>query len=440
MILASLVLQLAVAQPSDPRELAKASAEAQKAWYDRAHDRPDLVPGAWEVVRFPTGWKPEPRYKHDPSNRKKILNPDFYCNRCVKEGRIPPATDRAQHRLLQRDEPQVLAWLKRELRVDRYTLIEDDEFKLWMDLDGFNVRDVANAGTAHQCLNAFLKEELIELSDLFPEVDEKTTVLDDHRRAHLYLNRAHRLQRDFWWLAGTNEAEVRKNYPYLGPYMGMKGKQELFVFDSQRDFERMMDWYVGAKVASGGICWHHLTDRAMLMAMQAAGQHDAETENHFFHWLMHNLLDAYRMYGFKLPAWFQMGLASFVERRECTNYNSFCFSEGTYPRLLYEEKWLPRIKQMVRKDQVMPFVEAAPVIEYGNLAPEYNMIAYSLVCYQFSLGPEKMKRFINALKEKPTQESIYAAQVRAFETAYGITMLQFDEGWRRWVLAVYPDV
>ena len=110
------------------------------------------------------------------------------------------------------------------------------------------------------------------------------------------------------------------------------------------------------------------------------------------------------------------------------------------PRVLYDERWLPKVKKMVAKGSVMPFVEAAPVIEYGAFSPEYDMVAYSLVCYLFSLGPEKMKFFINTLKEKKTEESITTAQVRAFQSAYGITMLQFDEGWRRWVLAVYPDV
>ncbi|MBI1849125.1 MAG: hypothetical protein HYR85_02145 [Planctomycetes bacterium] len=424
----------ALAQPQDAREFAKAQAEAQKAWYERSHERPDLVPGAWEVVRFPTAWQPKPRYKHDPRDARKILNPDFYCSRCVKEGRIPAATDRPQHRLLQRDEPQVLKWMERELKVERWTLIEDDEFKLWSDLPGFNTRALK------QCGNPFLKEELTELGDLFPEVDDKTVVLDDHRRAHLYLIRAHRLQRDFWWLAGTNEKECREKYSFLGPYMGMNNKMEIFMLDSKRDYEKLMDWYLGVQVVADGICWHHLTDRAMLLAMHGDGQEDPQTENYFFHRMMHNYIDAYRMFAFKMPAWFQMGMGAFAERRECAKYNCFCFSEGTMPRVLYEEKWLPKVKRMVAKGTPMSFVEEATATEYGALSPEYHMIAYSQICYLFSLGPEKFKVFLNALKEKKTEESIYAAQVRGFQSAYGITMLQFDEGWRRWVLAIYPDV
>lgn len=433
LLLGALAPSIASAQPDD-RSFVKSLVEAQKAWYERARERDDLVPGAFEVLRFPTGYVFKPRYKRDPSEPRRILNPDFFCTRCAKDKRIPAASDRAQHRLMQRDEPQVLHWIERELKPPRYTFIEDDTFKLYSDLPWVNLRNLRFDN------NPFLKEELQELGDVFPEVTEKTVVIDDHQRAHLYLIRAHRLLRDFWWFAGTDNEKTRANYPWLGPFMGMLGKLEVFVFQTKRDYETFLDWFVGTKTVADGLCWHHLTDRAMLMAMHAESAEDPAVKNAFLHRLMHDFLDAYRMFSFKLPAWFQMGMAAWVERRENTYFNTFCFSEGTMPGVLYEDRWLPKIKKMVAKGRVTPFVEACNALEYGNFPPEYHMIAYSLFCYQLSLGPQRMRSFINALKDKKTEESMYQAQVRAFRDAYDLTLLQFEEGWTRFVLAVYPDV
>jgi len=50
-----------------------------------------------------------------------------------------------------------------------------------------------------------------------------------------------------------------------------------------------------------------------------------------------------------------------------------------------------------------------------------------------------MKVFINALKDKKQEETLYQAQIRAFRRAYGISLIRFDEGWRAWVRDVYPD-
>jgi hypothetical protein len=432
------VIVVAAAAPATAgdgeREIARAAADAQKAWYDRSRERPDLVPGAFEVLRFPTGWQWKPRYRHDPKNPKRLLDPDFYCSRCVREKRIPPASDRRSHRLMQRDEPQVLSWIERELEVSSSTLIEDDTFKLWSELPGANLRD------QRQGSSPFLKEEMSELGDVFPEVSEKTVAVDDHERAHLYLIRAHRLLRDFWWLAGTDPDALAKDNPYLGPYLGMKSKLEIYLFQTKRDYESFLDWYIGSRTASDGLCWHLLQDGAMVLAMHGENQSDPAIVNFFFHRLMHDLIDGYRGYQFKLPAWFQMGFGSWVERRENALFNTFCFSEGTMPAVLYSERWLPKVKKVVQKGRVTPFVEACTHTEYGDFPPEYHMIAYSLVCYQLSLGPEKMRIFLNALKGKKTEESIYQAQVRAFREAYGVTMLQFEEGWKRWVSAVYPEV
>lgn len=405
--------------------------EAQKKWYERENERTDLIEGAFEVLRFPTGYTFEPKYRHDPKNRKRILNPDFYCSRCVREKRIPDPGPRTQSRLMERDEPQVLDWIEKETKSRNYVFIEDPLIKLYFDLPGMDLK---------QYPNPFLKEELKELGDIFPKVTEKTSKINGHQRAHLYLIRAHRLLRDFYWMTGHSDADaIKKKYDWLGPYLGMNNKLEVFIFRRQRPYQRFARRFIG-RAADNGQCWHMFRDRCMILAMPAHNEKDPQTTNYFLHKFFHNVIDAYRMYSFKMPAWFQMGMGHWVERRENIRYNTFCFSEGVLPKVLFETRWAPKVKKLVRKDKVLPFVQACAAKEYGQLPPEYHMITHSWVCYLWRLGPTKMRIFINEVKSKKENETLYQAQVRAFRKAYNINMNQFDAGWREWVMKVYPDV
>lgn len=431
-----LLLTLVIALPRAPAQIPDDDpAEAQARWYERENERPDLVKGAFEVLRFPTGWKFEPRYQHDPANRKRILNPDFWCNRCVREKRlVPPEGGRPDRRLMDRAEDQVLEAVARITRGVDFTYIEDEDFKLLFDLGPINLKLFRNP---------FLKEELLQLGDVFPEVSERTVDLDAHKRAHLYLVRAHRLLRDFWWLAGTSPEETKKKYPHLGPYMGMNNKQEVYVFERQMHFDTFSKQFIGRSTTDGQ-CWHLFNTRAMVMCMHGAGHQDPQTQNYYLHRITHNLFDAYRMYSFKLPAWLQMGAGHWVERRESIRWNTFCFSEGTMGQavlqFLQDENWLPKIKKAVMENKVLPFVEGCTKQEYDDFEPHYHMYTYSWFCFLLRLGPEKFKTFLDIVKSKQPGETLYQIQLKAFREAYGITMLQFDEGWRAWVRKVYPDL
>ena len=406
--------------------------EREARYCDYRRERKDLTRGAFEVLRFPTGWTFQPRYKHDPKRKSRILNPDYYCTLCVAEGRIPDPGNRSSVRLAQRKEEDVLRWIREELKIRKPAYLEDDSFKIFLDLPAMSTKRYPNR---------FLREELEQLHDVFPKISKKTTGLNPHQRLHLYRIRAHRLLRDFWWLAGTTEEELRARYPHMaGPYMGMKNKQEIFVFRKRKHFNRFLQWSIGVRTEAEGFCWHHHIDRAMMMVMFDSGERDPSTQNFFLHRLMHNLVDAYRTYQYKLPAWIQMGIAHWVERRETPRANAFCFSEGTTPEKMLETRWLPKVRKMVLKGDVPPLAQFAGVTEYGELPLSYHMVTYSLFSYLMSLGPEKFPVFLNILKEKRKGESLQSLQLRAFKKAYGLDLIRFDQGWREWVKLIYPSV
>lgn len=426
-----LLLLVASLSAQSARQIAKASAKAQAEWYDRAFERPDLHPGAWEVVRPDTGYEVPPPYEREG---KRLLDADFYCTRCILEGRLPavdPAS-RQDVRLCQNSEERVLRFIREELEVRRFTYIEDARFKFFCDLPGMKTR---------RDRNPFLVQELEELARIFPRISKRTTTLNDHQRAHLYLIRAHRLLRDIQWFLHADGEKFAKRFPKLDPNtMGMYDKQEVFVWTRKKHHLRFVEWGIGATVAVEGICWHHLRDRAMFLSMHSDRQRDPCVANWFAHRLAHNFLDAYRIYTFKLPAWLQIGLGHWVERRENTLYNTFCFSEGMLPKVIKRPRWMPDVKKAVRKGDVPPFVEWCDRTEYSAFQPQDHRVMWSMFCYLLSLGPEKLGPFVDEMKSKKNEEPVAQAQVRAFKKVYGLSLLQFDAGWRKWVLAVYPEL
>jgi len=223
-----------------------------------------------------------------------------------------------------------------------------------------------------------------------------------------------------------------------GPHLGMRNKQEVFVFGKRRHFLKFLEFCIGATTAPTGLCWHHKADSAMMAALHADGGDDVQVLNALLHRLMHSLVDAYRLRRYNLPAWFQIGIGHWAERRESQKHNTYCFSEGTKPSVPRTWRYLPAVKKRVAKGDVPPFVSFSDHV-YGAFRPEDHMVCYSLVCYLLSLGPEKLRVFLDVLKGKEDTEPIGRAQVRAFREACGLSPLRFDEGWRRWVLAVYPD-
>ena len=425
-------MALVVASPGAQAQKTKKkhpAIEAQLPWYEPTKERSDLVPGAFEVVRFPVESVSTPRYERDPKS-KRILNPDYHCTACIAEGRTAPSTGREGRRLVERDEGAVLDWIAEELRPKGSAFLEDEDFKLYIDLPKMALRKNPSR---------YLAEDIEALRNIFPEMKKGTRLryITGHQRAHLYLFRAQRLMRDFLWMTGTTDAEIKEKWPHLGPHLGMRNKLEVFVFVRPRDYQWFCDGHIG-RVIPTGQAWHHMQDNALFVAMTDAGNPDARSHNAFIHRITHNLLDAYRRYGFKMPGWLQIGLAHWIERRENQRWNTYCWGEGTEIKEHPTYKWLLRVRRLVRQDKAMPFVEGASRIEYSEFSEADHLIAYSWFCYLMRLGPEKLRVFINALKDRKPDAPHFPAQVEAFKRAYGVDMLRFDEGWRRWVREIYP--
>ncbi|MCA9321721.1 MAG: hypothetical protein KDB53_13350 [Planctomycetes bacterium] len=400
---------------------------------------------------FPTVW--EPRYKHDPKDKKLILNPDFYCSECAAEGRIaaksrdemaelleitkryPTAmTDGksedhfGSYRLMERPAEGVLEYVFKKMKLKNPCFIEDGFFRLVIDLPSF-----------HSKLPPFPRREfeLQQLGDIFPKVSEKTIVISPHQRAHLYLFRAHRVRLEFEHLVGHRD---KANYmDYAGPYLGMRGKWELYVFDRQPDVQEFVEAYIGQNL-DDGLCWHLLSDKAMQIFLHGDRRKDVWINNTFTHRLSYALLTGYRAYQYDMPAWLALGYAHLMERRERTDFNTFIFGEGAVPDFDLPAKWKVGIRKAMLAGEYRPFQQIAEFQDVGKIMPAEHPLVWSIVSYLVQLDQEKFARFVHVLKEKKAGESMRDLVRRALAMSYGKSLTEVDEGWQAWVKETYPTV
>jgi hypothetical protein len=407
-----------------------------------------------DVYEFAPPLEFKPRYEHPEGDRNVITNADFFCTACAKEGRIPfksrnelkdvlemtqvytyplagkKSEERGAFRLLEHDAELVLEHIFDSMRCKNPIFIEDKVFRLVTDFEEFSTKKEPYPRR---------EIELEQLADVFPEVSKKTVVLNPHQRAHLYLIRAHRVMRDF---DGLVEYNPRASYfEYIGPYHGMKQKYEIFVFDKRKNIAEIAAKFLGHTYKGyEGECWHTLKDDSMCALMHCENFEDFQTNNTFTHRLSYNLLQSFRGYVYDLPAWIQLGYGHLMERRERTDHNTFFHGEGLRSRLHVGAKWKVPIRKLVVADKVRPFAEIATFENITGIPVEERPIVWSMVSYLMQLDQKKMGKFIHVLKDKKKGESVFNLQVRAFQVAFGVSMTQFFENWKQWVLDTYPTV
>ncbi len=399
---------------------------------------------------YPKTWTK--KYRHSEATPRLILNPDFFCSQCAKEGRISYKTREemvdilevdktypnplegktkehfGEFRMLERPGHLVLRRFMNDMKLKDPVFIEDPFFRIFVDLGSF-----------HSKMPPYARREfeLSQLADIFPRVTSKTISITPHQRAHLYHFRAHRLLAEFQHLVGY---DPKAPYMvYAPPFMGMRQKWEVYIFRKQKDASAFVEGFLGQKV-NDGLCWHLLTERAMLTILHGERRRDVDVNNTFTHRLCYNFITGYRGYAYDLPAWLALGYAHLMERRERTDFNTIIFGEGRIPKFRLPSKWKVGVKKAVLAKKAPPFQEFAAYESVGRIPPKMHPQIWSLVSYLVQLDQKKMGRLINILKEKKKGESTRNLLRRALAASYGLTLAQVDEGWREWVKTTYPSI
>ncbi len=396
----------------------------------------------------------KPRYKHDERREKIILNPDFFCTQCSKEGRIkyksrdemkdilemtkkfPIPMDNGQKerhhgrfRLMDRPAGPIIKGLFAQKKAKHPVFIEDKTIRIFCDLPGFSTKKFTYPRRVI---------ELEQLADIFPKISKKTVVLNWHHHAHLYLIRAHRVLRDFKSLVKIEK--YKKTMTFKGPYMGMYEKWEIFIFQRQANMLGFIKGTLGS-ADEDGRCWHNLTDASMSAILHAQKRNDLQLNNTFTHRFAYNVITGYRKYEYDLPTWVALGYAHLMERRERTDFNTYLLGEQRTPKFPRHKKWKVKIRKMVMTKKIpRSFAEIAAFEKLSDIPPIEHYLIWSQMSFLMQRSQDKMGLFINFLKDKKTGESTRNLVIRALRIAYGLSIPVMEEQWKQWVVDTYPAV
>ncbi len=331
--------------------------------------------------------------------------------------------------------------------------IETKHFRLGINLPAWPVPVDAET-------RAKLRAELERLGQKLPGINPKPKVLDPWLRAHLYAQRVEDIYAEFSTMAGVEDqnfpADASKvvtgppeTYMGYGPYLGMREKYLVLLFENMTTFQQYMKDYLGRESKSGQR-WHFKDVSSLIytVAVECDGgrlKNDTALHCNVAFNVSQNLLDGFRYYSYDLPVWIREGMAHWFERRIDPKWNSYDQTEGSPADYKAAWRWEPIVRGLATTGgKFAPFAEAYTWRDFGNIKFNDHITIWSRVDYMMTLGKDKWRTFLFGIKGRinadwtPNQNELVGATRDALQKAYGISVLQFDEKWAEWVKANYP--
>ena len=282
-----------------------------------------------------------------------------YCTECLKmkliEGPKRPI------RLMEFDGEDVLASIK-----SRHVIyLEHEDFKLVSTLPGYRF----NSHTSER-----LRLELPLLRKRFPRLRGKMPKLNRHHIAHLFALHMHRVKLEFWELFKTSAA----SYMCI---MNRKNKHEIYLFDSQRDYDRFTDRFTGLQARAGQEIILHTDDAVGFVRPPPPSACLNYWNNTVIHMWIHLLLECQVNNAYNRPAWLDAGFGHWWERREHPGYNTYCYTESREVGHFGSDKWRPRIRRLVVSGKAVDLADYYQQKEMSSLSNMEHGLSFGQVDY-----------------------------------------------------------
>ena len=307
---------------------------------------------------------------------------------------------------------------------------------------------------------AKIRKELERLAEKIPRIDPKAKVLDPWLRAHLFAQRVEDIYDEFQKLAGTKDEDWPQDpdkvvitpgarYMGQGPFLGMKDKYLLLLWDKEGSHRGFMKAYLG-RDSRFGQRWHFKETSSLLYTVSIESEegrlkHDTALHGNVAFNVSQNLLDGFRFYSYDLPVWVREGLGHWFERRVDPKWNTFDQNEGSPADMKNTWKWEPYTRNLVvTGGKFAPFAEAFTWRDFGKITFNDHVAIWSRIDWLLQQEPERWQNFLFEIKGrvtkewKPDQEDLVGATREALQKAYGFSVLQFDQKWGEWVKTTYP--
>ena len=306
-----------------------------------------------------------------------------------------------------------------------------------------------------------IRTELEELATKLPAVNPKVRSLDPWLRAHLTAQRLEKLYAETQVLWGVKDEDFPQDptkvfavpgtrYMGYGPYLGMKDKFLVLVFEKQGPFKQYMKRYLG-RDSKHPQRWHFKEASNLLFTMSTENdefprKHDTALHCSLAFNVSQNLMDGFRYYNYDLPVWIREAYGHWNDRRVSPLWSNFDQNEGALADIKNVSKWEVYCRNLVSGNgDYAAFPEVFQWRDFGKIKFNDHIAIWSRMQWLLSQGPEKWQKFLFAVKGRvdpktfaPDQTDIVGACRTALQEAYGVSVLEFDKKWIEWVKATYP--
>lgn len=305
-----------------------------------------------------------------------------------------------------------------------------------------------------------IRKELEELQKVLPSVNPKAKQLDPWLRLHLNAMRVEKLYAETSELFGVKDEDFPADpskvvnqpgarYMGYGPYLGMKDKFLVLVFEKTGPYQQYMKAYIGRDTKYPQR-WHFKESSSILIAFAAEDEqfprkHDTALHCSLAFNVSQNLLDGFRYYSYDLPVWLREGFGHWNERRVDPKWPNYDQNEGSIAEMKVIERWEPYCRNLLASPgKVAPFAEVVGWRDFGDIKFNDHVAIWSRMDWLLSQGPEKWQKFLFGVKGRvdanwaPDQSDLVGATREALQNAYGLSIIDFDRKWTEWVKAHYP--
>jgi hypothetical protein len=332
--------------------------------------------------------------------------------------------------------------------------IETAHFRIGSNLPKFTVPEEAST-------RAKIRTELEMLATKLPGINAKVRTLDPWLRAHMMAQRLERLYDETQTLFGvktedfpTDASKVVRTagarFMGYGPYLGMRDKYLVLVFEKMGPYASYMKTYLG-RDSKFGQRWHFKEASAILFTIATECDDARNKDDTALHCCLgfnvgQNLLDGFRYYSYDLPVWIREGYGHWVGRKIDPRFNDFDQNEGSTADMKTTWNWEPYVRNLVTTNgKFAPFADIYTWRDFGNITFNDHTAIWSRIDWLMSQGPEKWQKFLFLIKGRvdaqwlPDQNDLVGATRDALKEVYGVGVLDFDLKWAAWVKTTYPS-
>jgi len=269
-----------------------------------------------------------------------------------------------------------------------------------------------------------VKTEHFDLAWSIPKIKIGNIVLDQHHAIHLYAQRLEEAYKTFLDQYGFKH-EAEQN--------GVR--HQVMVFEQLRHANKAEPKYTGM----GG---QGTTNGVKLVGVKSVFvTHWNKTVNPddeaFHEYLVHNvchlfLASNYNMFWLaRKHGWIDEGTSHYFTDKRFGQVRTHCYQEQDEAKQWILGAWRPEVRKRVAVDKIPAFAEV--VVKHAEaLTAEEHMFVWSWVQYlNDGFDHAKFVQLVRGLKEQRPLRDV-------LQEAYGVSMFQLLENWKKYVLENYP--